>query len=181
MIGLIGIAASSKSVLLASSNGESESSLILCSKVGIPITATFVPFRPDFVALTTQFTVAVSGDKLAVWPYQGNDVKYVRLRNQATAIATSGSTLLIAYASHELVTCILSSCEETAKYTLSALIESIALSSDLTQLSLVDEFGNMTFLDVHSGTISSQNRRETWLMKWAEDCPDLFVSLERQK
>lgn len=179
---LAGIAASSTSVVLASGvKGVAETTLVLCNKTGIPSGTTFVPIEPDLLTVTSKYVVACSGDKLAVWVIDSDDVKFSRLKNKATAIEARDSTLFVAFASCELVIYNLPTCEETARYNLYNPIESIAVSIDLTRLSFIDIYGSMTFLDVHSGTVAGQSRKETWCMKWADDAPGLFVSLERQK
>jgi WD repeat-containing protein 35 len=178
--GLCSIAAGHDSVMLASEDGEF-GALMICSRTGVPGNVAFIPFKPEFTALTRGFAIAVTGEKLALWTPPSSDVKYVRLKNRASAIAARDSSLFIAFASHELVIYSLPQLEETARYAIAPIIDSIALSSDLTRVSLIDIYGNMSFLDVHSGALSQQPRRETWWMRWAEDSPDLLVTVERQR
>ena len=179
---LTGIAASSKRIVMASGVKDvAETTLMLCNAVGIPSSTTFVPIEPDLLAVTNKYVVACAGDKLAVWVTETDDVKFARLKNSATALEARDSTLFVAFASCELVIYNLPNCEETARYNLYNPVESIAVSTDLTRLSFIDIYGSMTFLDVHSGTVAGQSRKETWCMKWADDSPGLFVSLERQK
>lgn len=180
---LVDIAASSSSVLLASSSPETEeTSLLLCNKYGIPISTTFVPFLPTFFAVTQRYVIACSSQRMSLWDTDTDEIKYHRFKNEATAITARNTTLFVAFSSGELVMYgIPEFDEDKARYNLYSRIESVAVSTDMTRLSLIDVFGNMIFLDVHSGSVSEDSRKETWCMKWADDSPDLFVSLEKQK
>lgn len=180
---LVNIAAGKSSVLLASSSPETqETALLLCNKFGIPLFSSFVPFLPTFFAVTSHYVISCSNQRMCLWDTDTDEMKYHRFKNEATAITARDTTLFVAFSSGELVMYgIPEFDEDKARYNLYSRIESIAVSTDLTRLSLIDVFGNMIFLDVHSGSVSEGSRKETWCMKWADDSPDLFVSLEKQK
>ena len=178
------------------------SALIITDHTGIPKSTIFIPFEPKFVAITDSYAIAISRKKVAIWDYPSSlkntktnqsshnllfntdekepNVKFLLLKHNATAIAARGNVLLIAYETGELALSRLPQCDELARYTLLCIVESIAISSDMTRVSFTDIYGNMYFLDIHSGTVAGQPRRETWSMCWADDSPSLFVALERQ-
>lgn len=180
---LVNIASGPSSVLLASSNQETqETTLLLCNKVGIPISSTFVQFLPTFFAVTSHYVIACSSERMSLWDVDTYEIKYHRFSSEATAITARSTSLFVAFSTGELVMYGIPEFDEfKARYNLYTTIESIAVSTDLTRLSLIDVYGNMIFLDIHSGIVVEESRKETWCMKWADDSPDMFVSLEKQR
>jgi hypothetical protein len=119
--GLIAIVVNSDSILLASTRA-----LVLCNRVGIPVGVQFVPFAPGLVALAAKFAIAITGSKLALWDVDRDDVKFVRLKSRATAIAAKASTLFVAFETQELVMFQLPTCDEAARYTLGSTVAMIS-------------------------------------------------------
>ena len=178
---LIGVSASPKSVLIAAKSEKAETSLLVLDKVGIPIASNFIQMDCKLFAKTDNYAIALSDTRICLWDIENDATKFVSLYSDPSAVCAQGNKLFISFTSNELYAYELPQCEVIGKYNVGSHIEKISVSIDMTRITMVNIFGGLSFIDIHSGKIAGKPRKETWSMKWAEDSPDLFVALERQK
>ena len=178
---LLGVAASKNSVVLASNTGNPETTLLVLNRQGIPLSSNFIQMESKLFAKTENFVIALSDTRICLWNVKDDETQFVQLDAEPSAVCAQGNKLFISFRNNELIAFELPSCNEIGKYYVGSHIEKISVSCDMTRISMVNIFGGLSFIDVHSGKIAGKPRKETWNMKWAEDSPDLFVALERQR
>lgn len=178
---LVGLCASKNSVMIASKTGEPETSLIILDKNGIPTSSNFIQMDCKLFAKTDNYAIALADSRLCLWDFINDETKFISLPGDSSAVCAQGNKLFIGFTSDELIAFEMPSLEQIGKYNVGSHVERISVSSDMTRVSMVDIFGGLSFIDIHSGKIAGKPRKETWSMKWAEDSQDLFVALERQK
>ncbi|OHS95351.1 hypothetical protein TRFO_38543 [Tritrichomonas foetus] len=178
---LMGIAGTAGNVVIGSQIGEQETALLICNEFGIPITNTICNFSANLFTISDTYVAAASSNSLYLWNYITDETKGFYFKKNITSIAMRSKFLFLSFDSKEIISYTIPLFEEHSRYTIPFIVEYLDLSSDETRISMIDVYGNMVFLDIHSGTATKSTRNETWCAKWADDSPNYLVSLEKQR
>ena len=184
---LLGICGTPNIVVIASHLHEEENditAIVVCNEFGIPIMNARCNFPAYLFSASDTIIVAASKNNMFLWNYKTDVTKGLIFKRSITAISIKSKFLFVAFESKELISYAIHSLdeiEEYSRYTIPFVVEFLDLSSDETRISMIDVYGNMVFLDIHSGTATKGTRNDTWCAKWAEDSPNYFVSLEKQR
>ncbi|KAK8890022.1 hypothetical protein M9Y10_034781 [Tritrichomonas musculus] len=178
---LLGISGTTKNVVIASLTKDNETALVICNEFGVPLKESFCNFEANLFSVSDTFIAASSSTNLFLWNYQTNETKGFSFKSYITAISMKSKFLFVAFQSKNLISYSIPSFDEHSNYQVPFIVESVQISSDETRISMIEVYGNMVFLDIHSGTATKSTRNETWCAMWAEDSPNYFVSLEKQR
>lgn len=158
----------------------SGTTLLICDEFGLPLSSLNLSFAPTMFSISNKVAGAALGKNLILWNYESGEIKHVQT-SVITCIKITKNFLFVAFESKELVLYSIPDLEEQSRFILSIKAESMEVSSDFTRLALLDIFGNLSFLDLHSGSPQISHRKDAWCIRWASDSPEYFVSLERQQ
>lgn len=178
---LLGIEGTKKNVVIASLLNEKETALVICNEFGVPIKESFCNFAASLFSVSDTFIAASSSQNLFLWNYQTNETRGFNFSKYITAISMKSKFLFVSFQSNELISYSIPSFEEHSHYKIPFIVDTVQISSDETRISMIDVYGNMVFLDIHSGTATKSTRNETWCAMWAEDSPNYLASLEKQR
>lgn len=178
-----GIVGTEYIVVLSSVSATGQSTLLVLDEFGIPQASISCEFTVTHVTIDSSYVCAASSKQMLLWDYKKDEAQKRTFSRSVAALAARNNLLFVAFSSCELMCYSLPSLNERSRYNLPFIAVTISLSLDATRLSLVDVDGEMSFLDVHSGTVSLKEdaRSETWCVRWAVDHSDYFASVERQR
>lgn len=178
---IVDICSSSNSVGIASKVSDTETAILVLDRRGIPLASNFVKINIKLVSKSDKYLVGASEKRVFIWDTDSDETFFISTGVEPTAICVEKTTLFIGFESGEVFTYSIPSLEQLGRYVVSSFVEKITVSSDMTRISVIDIFGGLHFIDIHSGNPTGRPHKETWDMHWADDSPNLFVSLEKQK
>lgn len=198
-------------VLVTKAEDSNQHIVILCNAIGSPLENRYIDITPDHLFMNKQFIIVASSTMIYVWQFTSTMAKFADLNpslgkegkettfhidetfgatttDHISCISASNNLLVVGRESGIIQCYSLPNIHLEKKVQVKCRPDKIAINSNSTMISIIDINGTLNFFSFKqtdgehpNGMILSYEKKDTWDMIWADDNPDLFAVMEKNR